>query len=88
MKLERLKPGMIVYDVQRVRMGNTKLRSTCVYGVRVISVDAERKVVTASWNGNIAREFWAATWSKWRLKKPKLVDTGFCGQKRLARKGE
>ena len=88
MTFDKLKPGMIVYDVQRYRMGNTTLRSVGVWKVRIISVDVETKTVIASWNHNRPEKYRRRVWEKWRLKEPKLIDTGFCGQQRLARRGE
>ena len=88
MTFDKLKPGMIVYDVHSYRMGNTSLRSVGVWDVQIVSVDVTREVVTASWNGNPPKDFYRSSWSKWRLKKPKLIDTGFCGQQRLAKRGE
>ena len=88
MTIDKLKPGVIVYDVQRYRMGNTTLRSVGVWEVRIVSVDTETQTVVASWNHNRPEVYRSRIWSKWRLKKPKLIDTGFCGQKRLAKRGE
>ena len=88
MTLDKLKPGMIVYDVTRYRMGNTTLRSVSVVLVRIISVDAETGRVTAIWNGNRERAYPMRIWSKWRMTKPELVTTGVLGQKRLAKRGE
>lgn len=88
MTLDKLKPGMTVYEVQRQRMGNTSIRTVVVYDVRIIEIDAERQHVLASWNGNPVRRYIRRQWSKWRLNEPKLLDTGFCGQQRLARRGE
>ncbi|MDI3438981.1 hypothetical protein QLG07_05920 [Erwinia sp. V90_4] len=50
MKLSSLKPGMVVYDVQRHRMGNTTVITHSVYKVRVIEVHDNH--IIASWNGN------------------------------------
>ena len=38
MKLSSLKPGMIVYDVRRHRMGNTTVMTHSVYEVHIIEV--------------------------------------------------
>lgn len=72
MKLEKLKPGMVVWDCHSHRMGNTTLKSLGTWTVRIISVDLERRFVEASWNGNPPRKFYR-DWSKWRLEKPILV---------------
>ena len=88
MTLDKLEPGMVVYDVHSYRMGNTTIRSVGAWEVRIVSVDVERRCVVASWNHNPPSTYYKSSWSKWRLKKPRLVDTGFCGQKRLAKRGE
>ena len=41
MKFEKIKPGMFVYDVGRQRLGNTTLSTVVVWGVNIVSVDAE-----------------------------------------------
>ena len=86
MKIEKLKPGMQVYDVARVKMGNTSMTTVAIYAVEVESVDLEKRTVTASWNGNTPRAYREGEWSKWRLNKPMLVKSGF-GQ-RLATREE
>ena len=72
MKIEQLKPGMVVYDCHSHRMGNTTLRSLGTWSVRIISVDPEGRFVEASWNGNPAQKFYR-NWRKWKINKPHLV---------------
>jgi hypothetical protein len=88
MTFDKLKPGMVVYDVHSYRMGNTTLRSVGVWQVQIVSVDAETQTVIASWNHNTPEKYRRRTWEKWRLKEPKLVNTGMWGQQRLAKRGE
>jgi hypothetical protein len=83
MKIEKLTPGQIVYDVRRQNMGNTTISTVAVFSVEIVSVDAEEGVVVASWNSNPPQRFYRQTWSKWRAKKPVTVPTGFFGQRRL-----
>jgi hypothetical protein len=87
MKLEKLKPGMTVYDVHRYKMGNTNMSSVGVWSVYIIDIDNEKQIVTASWNGNTPKKFYRNDWLKWKFKKPVLV-TGFFGSKRVAKRGE
>lgn len=87
MKIEKLQPGAMVYDVHSQRMGNTTLRSVGVWPVQIVSVDVEARTVMAKWNGNPERKFSERQWSKWRAKKPALVKTGL-GAYRLAKRGE
>lgn len=86
MKIEKLEAGMTVYSVGKQKMGNTKMTTVCVWPVFIHSVNMEKRTVMASWNHNSVREYDEYSWSKWRLKEPKLVSCGF-GQ-RLARRGE
>lgn len=87
MKIDKLYPGAVVYDVHTVRMGNTMVRSVGVWPVQIVSVDVEARTVLAKWNGNPARNFSERQWSKWRVKKPRLVKT-VIGAYRLAKRGE
>ncbi len=86
MKIEKLKPGMTVYDVHRQKMGNTNISSVGTWSVYIIDVDVDKQIVTASWNTNKPQKFYRNNWSKWRLKKPELIKSGF--GYRLKRRGE
>lgn len=88
MTLDKLQPGATVYSIRRYRMGNTPLRSTAIYKVKIVSVDPERGSVLASLNGGPPKTFFRRTWSKWRMKEPRLVYNKLSGQVRLAKKGE
>lgn len=87
MKIESLQSGMTVYETHTYRMGNTTLRSQGVWPVTVVEVDMLKRRVLASWNGNRSEWYYEHQWSKWRLKKPKLIRTSTGGY-RLARRGE
>lgn len=52
MKIEKLHPTMVVYDVGRHKMGNTTISTVCVWSVLIVSVDVEARTVVASWNSN------------------------------------
>ena len=87
MKFEKLKPGMVVYDVHRHKMGNTTMSTVGVWTVRIESVDHEAKRVVASWNGNRAKTFFYGDAMKWREKEPVLI-RGVFGSARLATREE
>jgi hypothetical protein len=87
MKLEKLKPGMTVYDVHSYKMGNTSLRTVGVWNVCIIEVDLDRRSVLASWNGNEPKRYPENMASKWRASKPLLIDCAF-GRKRMATREE
>ena len=68
--LNKLVVGQIVYSVQRRRMGNTTLSREAVFPVRIVSIDLEKRCVTASWNYNPPSRFGERHVNKWRLKEP------------------
>lgn len=76
MKIEKLSPGMVVWDVHKERMGNTTMRSYASWAVLVISIDLNRQTVMASWNGNPARAYYKNSWSKWRKTEPVWIRSG------------
>jgi len=87
MKLEKLKPGMTVYDVGKRKMGNTTLRTVMVWPVKIHEVDLQKREVIASWNCNPSRTFSERAAGKWK-KDPPLLVTHMSGASRLATKAE
>lgn len=87
MKIEKLIPGQIVYDVHSHRMGNTTMRTMGCWEVRIVSIDLEKGTVVATWNSNPAQTFYRNSIQKWREKKPVFVSTGAFG-KRIATRAE
>ena len=83
MKIEKLQPNMIVYDVGKHKMGNTNISTVAVWPVRVISIDLEKKTVLASWNTNQPRTFYERSIKKWRADRPVLIKS-VMGYSRLA----
>jgi hypothetical protein len=81
MKFEKLKPGMVLFDVGRHKMGNTTMSTVSVWEVRVIEVHQDRSI-TASWNGNAPKVMREREWSRLRAKRPELV-RGACGVYRI-----
>lgn len=87
MTIDKLKPGMTVYDVGRTTMGNTTLRTVSVWPVQIVIVDHEKGVVEARWNYNPPRKYYRRSWSKWRAKEPVTIK-GALGIRRLATRAE
>ncbi len=87
MKITDLKPGMIVYDVHKYKMGNTMISTVGIWEVEIKRVDIEEGIVTARWNYNSEGRYFYHAWSKWRKNKPRLIPIGFGGH-RLAKRGE
>jgi hypothetical protein len=74
MKLEKLKPGMVIYDVRK-RTGLSYFRGGGDYEyweVFIKQVDLEKREALVSWNGNPARWVSENQLSKYRLKKPEV----------------
>lgn len=70
MKLYKLKPDMIVYDVKRstgLHIFNSKWS---VWPVKILEVNEQENKVYASWNYNKPEWYCERTWSKWRIKYP------------------
>lgn len=73
-----LKPGQILYSVERIGLGNTTMKTTSVYTVRIVEVTAD--YFTASWNNNPARKYFAIP-STWKVKKPFIVQNRLTARK-------
>lgn len=71
--ISKLKPGQIVWNIRRHKMGNTTVRTLSVYEIRVISVGEFS--VLASWNGNPAKHYTQRDIEKWKLKQPVTIPT-------------
>ena len=84
-KIEKIKPGQVLWSVSSGRLGNTMLTTKNLYPVRVVEVDMANKRVLASWNGNPER--WMYQVAKLRVTKPVMVKSAF-GSSRLATRAE
>jgi hypothetical protein len=71
-KLETLKAGDVLYDVHSERAGNTMLRRTGVWTVRILEVDLEKDGAYVSWNGNRRSFYPRFRVEKLRAKAPDL----------------
>ena len=85
-KLNKLTPGQILWDIQKHCMGNTTVRTTSLYKVKVLEVHEDHAVV--SWNGNAARKWSGSDVSKLRTKKPIMISTWQGAGSRLATREE
>lgn len=70
--LSKIKPGDVLWDVRRERMGNTMLRRTAVRPVKVLEVHDDHAVV--SWNHNSPQKYYAKSLSKLKVKKPETKE--------------
>ena len=85
MKIEKIKPDMTVYDCHSQKMGNTTVRSLGIWTVKIVSVDVEKRVVRARWNGNEERSYFQSSYSKWTEKKPILIRTHVGGWRKMTK---
>jgi hypothetical protein len=67
-------------------MGNTTMRSTGVYSVRILEVDVAGRLVRASINCN--PPVWTRRYGTWKEKRPVLVKANLFGKMRLANRTE
>lgn len=86
MKFEKIKPGMVLYDVRRHKMGNTTASTVSVYAVKVLEIDG--RCAKVSWNGNSASRMTASELERLRPTSPILIDTWGGMGKRLATREE
>jgi hypothetical protein len=78
MKIDQLKPGMVVYSVEKRKTGNTTVSTMNIFKVQIIEVtispeDLNYQKVLASWNGNTPRNFGIGSISKWKKEPPTVV---------------
>lgn len=85
MKITALKPGDVVFSVEKVKMGNTNLKTVSVFRVSIKEVHEHH--VIASWNGNSPRRFGLNSIAKWKAKEPVRIEIRPCYH-RLATKEE
>jgi len=71
MVINKLKPGMTVYDIRKstgLHRFNGKHQS---WTIKIIEINFENNQVYASWNCNPAKWYREKEWKKWRLSIPK-----------------
>jgi hypothetical protein len=69
----KLKPGMVLLDIHRYRVGNTTMRSLGCWKVTVISVDAETRTAMCSWNHNPPTRYVESQFKRLYLKPTKAL---------------
>lgn len=70
MVLDKLKPGMTVFEVKRTTGLDSFYGKWSIWPVYIKETDTVNRRVFASWNGNKANWHNEKRWSKWRLKRP------------------
>jgi hypothetical protein len=65
-----IKPGDVLYDCHRTKMGNTTMSRMGTWTVHIISIDTERRMAMVSWNGNMPSRWTERQISKLRRSKP------------------
>jgi hypothetical protein len=81
MKIESLKPGDIVYDCHRQKMGNTTMSRMAVFRAKIISVDVEHEKAVVSWNGNSPTNMYGGQIRRLRKSPPEWIYEPFSGTK-------
>lgn len=71
-KFDKIKPGMILYDVRKSATRFSRCKWD-VWSVRVIEVDQEKRRVFASWNGNQPQWIYERAVTKYRANNPNEV---------------
>ena len=69
--IAKLKVGQVLYDVQRMKMGNTDIKIGRLYQVIITEIDTELKWVLARWNHNPDRKYYQSQVKHWKTKEPK-----------------
>lgn len=67
--IERIKPGQILHDYHRYKMGNTNMSTEGHWRVEVIEVDVENMRALCSWNGNPPKWLGEASIKKYKVKE-------------------
>ena len=83
-QLSKLKPGDVLWEVQRQRMGNTKAITQALYQAVVTEVHADHAMI--SWNNNPPSKYFDV--KHLRTKKPVMVKTWNGYGSRLATRDE
>ena len=68
-KFEKIKPGMVLYDVRPSKRWRGGKWAT--WPVHVLEVDTEKRLVRASWNSNASEWMPERRITKYRATKPK-----------------
>ena len=69
--IKNLEVGQTLYEVRRVKCGNSSVSRGALYTVRVVSIAEDFTSIIASWNNNAARKYSVRDVAKLRVSKPK-----------------
>ena len=75
--INRLTVGQVLWQIKRVKCGNTTVSRGCCYPVEVKEIAEDGRSIMASWNGNPARRMSLRDVAKLRVSKPKPKATVF-----------
>lgn len=73
--ISKLKPGQILYDKHKYKMGNTNISTWGLWHVKVLEVHED--YIVASWNGNRPEKMYSQRVSKLKVKEPKMPESRF-----------
>lgn len=68
--ISRMKVGQVLWNLKRVRMGNTTVSITSCYPVRITEISESGGSVMASWNSNTPRRMGQGEVNRLRVNKP------------------
>jgi hypothetical protein len=85
-KFGKLTVGCYIWTTARRKMGNTAMGTTVTVGIRVVSIDTEKRTFVGEHHGD-KRHYRERDLTKYTLEKPLLV-YGFCDKARKATKEE
>lgn len=68
--IKNLKVGQTLWQVKRVKCGNTTRSVGCLYPVKVLEISEDLKSIKASWNNNPPRRYGISEVAKLKVSKP------------------
>lgn len=69
MKLSRLTPGQLVWEIKRSKKGS--IRYNECYTIKILSIDLQEDSILASYNGNPPQTFKYEDCKYWKIRQPK-----------------
>jgi hypothetical protein len=77
--INNLKVGQILWQIKRVKCGNTTMTTNCLYTVKVVEIAEDKQSIMASWNGNPPRKYHLKDVKKLKVNKPEPKRTNLFG---------
>ena len=74
-EISKLKPGQVLYDKHKYKMGNTTMSAWGLWHVYVKEVDPNGQFIVASWNGNKEEKMYSGRVKRFKVRKPKMPET-------------